>query len=160
MTYTYQKNADGHFVCAKCGVVKQHQNTMHYHMKTHEGKLPFECGFCHRQFLHASTLELHKRAHHQQQQNTLLRCPFEGCSYEGTLTKSNLLIHYVRNHCKEAVARLLQNVEGGGYQCVGCSKVSKSLTAFQYHAAGCLTGLSADQIGHIAVIRESPRTSA
>lgn len=157
MPYTYQKNADGHFVCAKCGVVKRNQNTMHYHMKTHEGKLPFECSFCHRQFLHASTLELHKRAHHQQQQDLLLRCPWADCAYEGTLTKSNLLIHYVRNHCKEAVARLLQNVEGG-LQCLACSKQSKSLTAFHYHCAGCLTELSAEQTAHLALIRHGPRT--
>ena len=112
---------------------------MHYHMKTHEGKLPFECGTCKKQFLHASTLELHKKAQHQTDQERMFKCPVKGCPFEGTLTKSNLLIHYVRKHCKEEAAKLLDKQESGPYKCRQCDKESKSLTAFHYHCVGCIT---------------------
>ncbi len=47
ITTKYIKNADGHFVCPYCSVVKEKQNTMHYHIKTaHTKDLPFECKKC------------------------------------------------------------------------------------------------------------------
>lgn len=137
MPYTYQKNADGLYVCEHCGKTTERQNTMHYHLKTHEGKLPFECSFCKRQFLHASTLELHKQSQHAAETKRLFHCPVPNCDYEGTLTKSNLLIHFVRKHCKkEATAA----VAPGRSQatCAYCDKECKSMTSFHYHIASCM----------------------
>jgi len=139
MVYTYQKNDAGLYVCQHCGITKQNQNTMHYHLKTHEGKLPHECSTCKKGFLHATTLELHKKAQHQKDLERMFKCPMAGCPYDGTLTKSNLVIHYVRKHCKEEAAALLDKLESGAYRCNHCDKESKSLTAFHYHAAGCIT---------------------
>ena len=138
MTYIYTKNANGLYVCPHCNVTKKNQNTMHYHMKTHEGKLPFECSTCKKQFLHASTLELHKRAQHEVNQAKTLKCPVKDCPFEGTLTKSNLLIHYIRKHCKDEAAKILDRLESGGYKCRECNKESKSLTAFHYHCVSCV----------------------
>ena len=139
MVYEYQKNADGHYVCNHCNVVKVRQNTMHYHLKTHADKLPFECSICKKAFLHASTLELHKKAQHETEIQKLFKCPVVNCPFEGTLTKSNLIIHYVRKHCKVEAAKSLAKQESGAYKCVHCDKESKSLTAFHYHIINCIT---------------------
>lgn len=137
MTYTYTKNVAGLFVCPKCGVTKEKQNTMHYHLKTHETKLPFECGFCKKTFLHASTLELHKRAQHTKETEKLMKCSVHGCPFKGTLTKANLLIHFVRKHCADEVQATLET-RVDDYKCKICSKSMKSLTAFHYHAITCI----------------------
>jgi len=68
----------------------------------------------------------------------MFKCPVTGCPFEGTLTKSNLLIHYVRRHCKEEAAKLLKT-GATGHECTVCNKSSKSLTGFYYHSAGCIT---------------------
>lgn len=137
MTYTYKKNSDGHYVCPNCGVTKERQNTMHYHMKTHEGRLPYECNFCSKQFLQAYTLEIHKKTQHEREQNELNVCPIESCSYKGTVTKSNLLIHFVRKHCSNEADALL-SVNNGIYHCTQCKKEMKSSTAFYYHVSSCI----------------------
>lgn len=131
--YTYTKNADGHFICPHCGETKRLQSTMHYHMKKHEGKLPFECRFCQKGFLHQSTLDLHIKAQHQKEEDRAFKCPHVGCTYKGTLTKANLMIHYVRKHCGQEAAAL-----AGDKCCRQCGKTSNSSTAFHYHVAGCL----------------------
>jgi hypothetical protein len=125
---------------------------MHYHLKTHEGKLPFVCSHCTKQFLHASTLELHKKAQHQQEQERMFKCPVVGCVFEGTLTKSNLLIHYVRRHCKEEAAKLLKS-GAEGHECTACNKSSKSLTGFYYHSASCITVEDAARQAQLDAIR-------
>ena len=135
MPYEYIKNDQGLYVCGICNQTKRLQSTMHYHLKKHEGKLPFECTACNKGFLHASTLELHKKAQHQKEQERLFKCPFRDCPYEGTLTKANLMIHYVRKHCKEEAAKLFSRDTS---TCVKCEKVCKSMTAFHYHAVSCL----------------------
>jgi len=137
MTYIYTKNAEGLFVCPHCNVTKKNQNTMHYHMKTHETRLPYECSSCKKGFLHASTLELHKRAQHSKEDEKLMKCNVPGCEFKGTLTKANLLIHFIRRHCaKEAQAAL--DVCEAGHMCRICGKNAKSLTAFHYHAMSCI----------------------
>jgi hypothetical protein len=137
MVYQYKKNADGMFVCHQCGATKKNQNTMHYHLKSHEGKLPFECNICKKQFLQASTLDLHKRAQHTEHQDRLLRCPVPSCPYEGTLTKANLQIHFIRKHCgTEAAAARKECCTLP--TCTHCDKECKSLTAFHYHIANCI----------------------
>jgi len=138
MPYTYKKNADGLYVCPHCNVTKERQNTMHYHLKTHEGRLPYECNFCGKQFLQAYTLEIHKKSQHEREENCLLRCPVGTCGFKGTVTKSNLLIHFVRKHCHEPVNSIL-SMNGDMYHCRCCSKEMKSSTAFYYHALSCIT---------------------
>ena len=138
MTYTYTKNAAGLYVCPHCNVTKEKQNTMHYHLKTHETRLPFECNFCKKGFLHASTLDLHKRAQHSKEAEKLMKCSVHGCTFKGTLTKANLLIHFVRKHCAPEVQASLVTTEDA-YNCKICSKSMKSLTAFHYHAASCIS---------------------
>ena len=110
---------------------------MHYHLKTHEGRLPFECNFCAKQFLQAYTLEIHKRSQHEREENRLLRCPVVNCSFKGTVTKSNLLIHFVRKHCHDTVENIL-TINNGIYECKTCNKEMKSSTAFYYHAVSCI----------------------
>jgi hypothetical protein len=138
MPYTYNKNADGLYVCPHCNVTKERQNTMHYHLKTHEGRLPYECKLCSKQFLQAYTLEIHNKSQHEREENCLLRCPVGNCSFKGTVTKSNLLIHFVRKHCADSVNSIL-SMNDGAYQCRSCRKEMKSSTAFYYHALSCIT---------------------
>ena len=137
MTYSYTKNADGHYVCPHCNVVKKNQSTMHYHLKTHETRLPHECSFCKKGFLHASTLELHKRAQHSKETERLMKCNVPGCEFKGTLTKANLLIHFIRKHCTEEAQAALDICEAG-HMCKLCGKNTKSLTAYHYHAMSCI----------------------
>jgi len=138
MVYEYQKNADGLYVCGHCGKTAAKQNTMHYHLKTHEGKLPYECSICKKGFLHASTLELHKKAQHEKEMERIHKCPFPGCAYEGTLTKANLIIHFMRKHCKDETAAAMERGDGDQFRCKHCTKGMKSLTAFHYHVASCV----------------------
>jgi uncharacterized Zn-finger protein len=106
-------------------------------MKTHEGKLPFECKTCSKQFLHASTLEIHRKAHHHVEHERVYKCPSEGCSFKGALSKGNLVIHYVRRHCHDEITKMLNRTETT-FQCKECNKEMKSATAFHYHSVKCL----------------------
>ena len=137
MPYNYIKNADGLYVCPHCDVKKERQNTMHYHLKTHEGRLGFDCNFCGKQFLQAYTLEIHKKSQHEREENSLLHCPSKNCTFKGTVTKSNLLIHFVRKHCQHSVEKILR-VDDKIYSCLSCNKEMKSSTAFYYHALSCI----------------------
>jgi len=136
MVYTYTKNAEGLYVCPDCDKVTEKQNTMHYHRKTHEKTLPFECKLCpatvplgKKQFLQAQTLANHVAAKHSSE-TTLLACP--ECSVK-SLTKANRIIHYVRNHCSEALQQ-------STLTCAPCGKVCKSGTAYAYHLGTCKAG--------------------
>jgi hypothetical protein len=132
MPYTYQKNANGEFVCPICQITKARQNTMHYHMKKHEGHLPFVCEFCNKEFLHSQTLAIHISARHAKEEAAKFSCPC--CDYK-TLTKGTLVIHYVRNHCETEISEM----KNCGNTCSVCQKVANSKTALLYHIAkGCL----------------------
>jgi hypothetical protein len=82
----------------------------------------------------------------------MFKCPVAGCPFEGTLTKSNLLIHYVRRHCKEEAAKLLKT-GATGHECTACNKSSKSLTGFYYHSAGCITLTDTNRQAQLDAIR-------
>jgi DNA-directed RNA polymerase subunit RPC12/RpoP len=133
MPYVYQKNAEDLFVCNICQITKKNQNTMHYHMKKHEGHLPYTCGTCKKEFLHAQTLALHISARHSNKETSHLICP---CCPYNTLTKANRLIHFIRIHCEEEVKQFSKN----GLTCSTCQKVCNSNTAYLYHIAhGCMS---------------------
>lgn len=130
MTYTYQKNAAGDYVCGICQATKKNQNTMHYHLKTHEGHLPFHCTTCKKEFLHSQTLALHVAARHSNEAG--LKCPL--CPHK-TLTKANRIIHFLRKHCEEEFISL----KADSLTCPACRKSCNSSTAFLYHLSkGCL----------------------
>ena len=144
MTYIYQKNSAGEFVCGICQATKKNQNTMHYHLKSHEGHLPFECPTCKKEFLHAQTLAVHIAARHSHEA-TYLKCPL--CPHK-TLTKANRIIHFIRKHCAEEIT----GMKASNYCCPTCSKSSKSNTAFLYHlSTGCLE-LPVEKQGHLDAI--------
>jgi KRAB domain-containing zinc finger protein len=138
MTYTYQKNDEGHFVCTICKAVKKNKNTMHYHMKNHEGHLPFECTICKKEFLQSQTLAVHMAAKHSKEEAASLKCPC--CPYK-TLTKANRVIHFMRKHCAEDIAEAAKGA-GAALTCATCKKVSNSNTAFLYHMATSCIKLS------------------
>jgi DNA-directed RNA polymerase subunit RPC12/RpoP len=127
--YIYQKNEAGDYVCSICQATKKNQNTMHYHLKTHEGHLPFECKTCKKEFLHAQTLAVHVAARHSKEAAGL-KCPL--CPHK-TLTKANRIIHFMRKHCGPEIEALK-----AGHRCPKCSKDCNSSTAFLYHLAGCI----------------------
>ena len=135
MTYTYKKNADGDFVCTTCSAVKKNKNTMHYHMKKHEGHLPFECNICKKEFLQSQTLAVHMAAKHAKEEAAALKCPC--CPYK-TLTKANRVIHFIRKHCAADIEKLA----AVDHTCPTCKKVCNSNTAFLYHMASSCISLS------------------
>jgi len=132
MPYAYQKNAAGEFVCTICSEVKKNQNTMHYHMKRHEGHLPHTCPTCKKEFLHAQTLAVHIAAKHSKEDTASLKCPC--CPYK-TLTKANRILHFMRKHCGEEVEKMAIKDN----TCPTCEKVCNSSAALLYHlSTGCI----------------------
>ena len=132
MVYKYTKHSAGEYVCNLCGETREKQNTMHYHLKTHETSLPYKCNHCRMEFKAKYSLEVHVNTQHNRV--NLYECPIASCRFKGSPTKSNLLIHYIRMHCKEEVERARNNLT-----CKVCEKESNSLTAFHYHVGSCIT---------------------
>ena len=136
MSSKYIRNEDGEFICPSCDIIKKNQNTMYYHMKKHEGKLPYECDICKKDFNQKSALELHKIARHMNKpKEEMFTCVFEDCTSE-SLTKSNRRIHCLRKHFKEEIDSILDKEHST--LCTSCKIEFKSLTAFYYHAADCI----------------------
>ena len=149
MTYTYQKNAAGDFVCGKCGVTKKRQNTMHYHMKSHEDNLPFQCQHCNKQFVQAISLKVHIDAMHTREEKKMLACP---CCDFRTMTKANRLIHFIRHHTTEEEMSAVLDEKDGKYNCKVCKKVCNSNTAYQYHVTSCIKIDDETRRNHLAAI--------
>lgn len=136
MCSKYVKNEKGWFVCPSCNVVKQKQNTMYYHMKKHEGKLPYECNICKKDFIQKTSLELHMLSKHKDKNVKKIdsfRCPFEGCEFEA-LTKANRRIHCLRKHFKNEIIQILEE----NNTCGCCKNSFLSNTSFYYHALDCI----------------------
>ena len=117
---------------------------MHYHLKKHEGHLPFQCTHCNKEFLQASTLALHIAARHPQAATataapTDAPAPSFGCPCcdHTTLTKANAVLHYLRTHCADEVKAFQATRKGPtkSLTCTACEKVCKSATAYLYHVA-------------------------
>jgi len=135
MTSKYIKNENGDFVCPNCEVVKKNQNTMYYHMKKHEGKLPFECDICKKDFVQKSSLDLHKLSKHKNTKKEDLKtfkCVFDHCNFE-SITKANRRIHCLRKHFQDEVAKIMDE-----NKCLSCDKSFQSATAFYYHVSSCI----------------------
>lgn len=125
---------------------------MHYHLKKHEGRLPFQCEHCNKEFLQASTLALHVAARHPDlakaaaaaaqadpnadRLSVVYSCP--DCP-QTALTKANSVLHYLRKHCADEV-KAFQSKSTHSLTCAACQKVCNSSTAYLYHvaSAGCL----------------------
>lgn len=130
----YIKNKNGEFICPNCNVIKKNQNTMYYHMKKHEGKLPFECNICSKDFIQKSSLDIHKLSKHsddKQDTNTYI-CPFSNCSFKSNI-KANRRIHVIRKHFKDEI-----NLINDDFFCLSCKKDFQSDSAFYYHAIDCI----------------------
>ena len=140
MSLTYIKNEQGLFVCPNCNIVEKHQSTMHYHMKTHEGKLPYECDICKKDFMQKRSLELHKLRHSDSKKVKDFKCPFDGCKFEAN-TKANRRIHCMRKHFKNETDIIL----GEDNSCESCKSKFSSTTAFYYHAINCVRVNSAEK---------------
>ena len=134
MTSKYIKNENGHFVCPNCEVVKKNQNTMYYHMKKHEGKLPFECDICKKDFVQKSSLELHKLSKHKGSKKEVdtFKCVFDNCEFK-SITKANRRIHCLRKHFQESVNTIMDDKN-----CIRCNKLFQSQSAFYYHVSSCI----------------------
>jgi KRAB domain-containing zinc finger protein len=135
MTFEYIRNEQGLFVCPHCKVTKTRQNTMHYHLKKHEGKLPFQCSTCKKEFQFQQTLDLHRLAKHCDVTDKKFKCPFANCEFQ-SLTEGNRRIHFLRKHCAEDIQRIQD--ANNQFQCTACKKSFKSSTAFHYHASSCV----------------------
>ena len=137
----YIRNEDGHFVCPTCGVVKEKQNTMYYHMKRHETELPYNCKHCKKGFLQKQTLDLHIKSKHSGNVAKAFECTMEGCEFSAH-TKGNCRTHFFRVHCSEEVDELLiHDKEEGTIECSVCERTFNSLGLFYYHCGDCIGSL-------------------
>ena len=127
---TYTRNETGAFVCPDCGIVKERQNTMFYHMKKHAGVLDHICAEpgCGKAFIQKAGLQQHMMQAHPAAGATLWNCP---CCDHTCKMKANLIIHIGRRHG----AGWIPPAEEG--TCTGCKKQFSSATAYYYHAVQC-----------------------
>jgi len=139
MPITYTKNADGHYVCPHCNVIKKNQNTMHYHMKKHLQELDHVCTVCHKGFLQKQTLDLHMRSKHPEvrEEERKYECPIGGCEFKA-LTKGNCIIHCFRVHFREEMEQgMIHDTDARTFTCNHCDKEFTSSCAFYYHCKDC-----------------------
>jgi hypothetical protein len=138
----YIRNAEGKFVCPHCDKVTEKQNTMYYHIKKiHDQDLPFECTICpsNPKFLQRSGMLHHMATIHTdvatKADNPYVGvsfvCPEKACGHT-THTKSNMIIHFVRSHCKTWVPAYTK-----ASPCTGCARSFASSSAYLYHCATC-----------------------
>lgn len=144
MSLTYHRNERGQFVCPTCGIIKDRQNSMHYHMRKHQEDQAHSCPYCAKSFLQKQTLDLHLRTKHVEQQAEeavvpVFSCPFQDCTFRSH-TKGNCVIHCLRVHFQEEITPHLQQVqERRVYSCLHCQHEFQSTTAFYYHIKNCIT---------------------
>jgi len=132
---TYLRTEKGHFVCPECGVVKERQNTMFYHMKKHAGDLSHPCTMpgCGKAFIQKSGLQQHMMQAHPVEGGSVYSCP---CCSHTCKMKANLIIHIGRKHGAGWIPAPIDNA------CSGCKKEFSSVTAYYYHAVQCFRSLA------------------
>jgi hypothetical protein len=146
MGFQYLKNDMGHFVCPNCGIIKERQNTMHYHMKRCTGN-GHKCAHCNSEFIQQHSLDIHIQTEHPDKVERPVQehyCPFDGCRYK-CLSKGNTRVHYLRNHCKDLVQTLLNDVNNDKIlKCNSCNETFGSQPAFIYHTPYCMKMIAGD----------------
>jgi uncharacterized Zn-finger protein len=134
MVYDYKKNEAGNYVCTICSEVKEKQNTMHYHMKKHEGALTYECKSCDKKFYQKYSLDEHTRLNHSSGPISEIQCPFEGCNL-AFVKKEYCRIHIARNHVKKTLEPFIEKKKDSKVHCcIPCKKDFNSYPAILYHA--------------------------
>lgn len=138
MVFKYTKNEDGLFICPHCQETKKNQNTMHYHLKKHEGSFPHSCKHCPKKFLHKNMLDLHISARHPEttKEKNEFECPVDGCTFS-SLTKANRIIHFMRMHFGKILEKNKCISKDSKISCKLCEKSFNNSTAFYYHASKC-----------------------
>jgi len=132
MVFEYKKNEAGHYVCSVCGVTKEKQNTMHYHMQRHEGTMSYECKDCDMKFFQKYTLDTHIKMVHTKKEPEI-KCPFADCN-ERFHKKEYCRVHIARNHIRNMLEPWIVKAEGSKiYSCDCCKKECKSYPAILYH---------------------------
>jgi len=134
MVFQYTKNDQGHYVCGVCGDIKEKQNTMHYHLQKHEGKMPHSCTHCQKRFYQKYALDDHiKLRHSTSPSKSSIKCTFDGC-ISTFHKKEHCRIHIARNHLKTNVDQLIKkNKESKIHTCDNCKKEFNSYPAILYH---------------------------
>ena len=133
MVFQYEKNDNGHYVCTICSEVKEKQNTMHYHMKKHEGKMTHECKSCTKKFYQKYTLDEHIKLNHSTAPITEIKCPFADCELS-FIKKEYCRIHIARNHVQKLLEPLIEKKKDSKiHSCVQCKKDFNSYPAILYH---------------------------
>lgn len=132
MVFEYKKNDAGQYVCGVCGVVKDKQNTMHYHLQRHEGTLSYECKDCDQKFFQKYGLDNHIKLVHAKKEPTL-KCPFPSCN-EIFHKKEYCRVHIARNHVTDLIKPwILKKEDSKIYTCDCCKKECKSYPSILYH---------------------------
>lgn len=141
MTFKYIRDESGNCICPHCGITKSKTSTMSMHRRICEGDLPHECQHCDYKCLSSQRLKDHVAAKHPTTEEAKavphLKCPVDGCTFQ-TLTGGNRIIHFMRKHCITQVTNILTTTDTT-FNCKRCAKIFQSNTAFQYHAAHCIT---------------------
>ena len=134
MTYQYQKNENGLYVCHICKETREKQNTMHYHLKKHEGTMPHACSYCEKRFYQKYALEDHiKLRHVVKTADSGIKCPFDGCTHTFQ-KKGECRVHIARNHIKTMIDGWIHKPKDSAhYNCTVCKKECNSYTSILYH---------------------------
>jgi len=141
MSTKYTKNEAGEFVCPHCPKVCEKQNTMFYHIAhDHEETKPFNCKHCASGFIQRGQWLKHLAHHHPETPHPAgevnpyvgiaFHCP--SCEREPMKTKAQLIVHYIRTHCKEWIPSFTR-----GEPCSECHRLFNSPGAYLHHAAEC-----------------------
>ena len=136
MVFEYKKNENNKYVCSVCGAIKDKQNTMHYHMKRHEGTKAHECNQCDQSFYQKIELDNHVKIIHEKEEASI-QCPFNcKCAFH---TKAQCRIHLARTHLQEYTKKsceLHTSTSKNIYTCLICNKECNSHPSILYHIIG------------------------
>ena len=134
MVFQYKKNEQGHYVCDKCGETREKQNTMHYHLQKHEGKMPHACAHCDKRFYQKYALDDHiKLRHSKNPVEASVQCPFANCTQQFT-KKEHCRVHIARNHIYSTLSPWIQKKKDSKvHTCTNCSRDFNSYPAILYH---------------------------
>ncbi len=157
MTLTYTKNDKGQFVCPHCGITKDKQNTMHYHMRKHEEEPSHTCKVCKKGFLQKQTLDMHMKSRHPEistdETSKKFKCPFDKCEFSA-LTKGNCVTHCLRVHFQEEIKKIMTvDEDTKEIECDECNETFSSSTAFYYHCKKCINISLSDDSPKIKLLK-------